>query len=360
MDAPDTALPITHSIVDANALGGAVQKYFRLPDPFRCELLTRGMNDVYLIRSAGTRYAARLWRAGLHSDDDVAFELDLLAHLKNAGVRVIAAHDPPGGQQRFFAVDAPEGRRLVCLFPWVPGRSFHTVASVEGARALGAEMARLHLAGASFKPRAPRPIGYHTNIRRKQPGLLARLGHRPRERDLFVAAAERICPAMEQAVAEVPGGALHGDIHVRNAFVAGDGTIHILDFDTCGEASYLHDLASFAWATLYIGRYSGIARLDDEINGAFVSGYQMVRPLTRSERDSWALFVAAKELSFITGMSYSVNVVGHSSTRTIGWDWFVQSVRRHVADAGLGQLYPRAPEREPLRGPLTSRRCRAG
>jgi len=334
----DSALPITHSIVDADALGATIRDYFALPGPFRCELLTRGMNDVYLVRAGDARYAARLWRAGLHTDDEIAFELDLLAHLKGDGVRIIEAVDPPGGRERFFAVEAPEGRRQVCLFPWVPGRPFHTLATPARAEMLGAEMARLHLSTIAFRPRVPRPIGYHRNILAKQAGLFARLGHRPADRSVFATAAERICPAMEQAVATLPGGAVHGDIHVRNAFVADDGTINILDFDTCGEASYLHDVASFLWATPYIGIHTGNPRLDDGINAAFITGYEQERTLTEDERAALPLFVAAKELSFISGMSSSVNVIGHASTRAFGWDWFTQSVRRHVAEAGLGEI----------------------
>lgn len=45
-------LPITHSVLHAKALGERIKDHYGLAEPFRCELLTRGMNDVYLVRSA--------------------------------------------------------------------------------------------------------------------------------------------------------------------------------------------------------------------------------------------------------------------------------------------------------------------
>ena len=187
-------LPITHSVVDARPLGVEIQKHFALTEPTQCELLTRGMNDVYLVRSEGVRYAARVWRANKFTDDHVVFELEFLAHLERAGVSVIAAI-PMADGAFFFTVKAPEGRRQVCLFQWAEGAPFTKSPTAAGAHEIGATMARIHDAAESFTPPAPRPIRFTENIKRSFPAVAKRLGHRPSDVDFLSAASQSITDA---------------------------------------------------------------------------------------------------------------------------------------------------------------------
>ena len=325
--------PITHSILDARAVGDRVAAFFGLKAPWHCELLTRGMNDVYVIRSGGTNYAIRAWRAGLHSDSAVRFELNFLAHLKRSGIPVIDAIPAPNGEL-FTAVDAPEGRRQLCLFPWAHGVTLAQQPTVARAHLLGAEIARIHLAGKDFKGDEPRPFGFDRNIRNKMNLLTDRLGERPADADFYRKAGAAVLAAMAQAQPGLPQGAIHGDIHARNAFYDGDA-IQILDFDTCGEAPWLHDVTCFVWANDYIALDPAAAGLRNGITEAFLKGYQSVRPFTPAEKDAWNLWIAAKQLSYLCGMSGVVNIVGPASMRFVSWDWCIDSVRRHVAAAGL-------------------------
>ena len=45
--------------------------------------------------------------------------------------------------------------------------------------------------------------------------------------------------------------------------------------------------------------------------------------------------MAAKEFSFMCGMSAGVKYVGYMSMGPEKFDWFAQSVRKHVEAAGL-------------------------
>lgn len=325
------SFPITHSILDARAVGELATAFFGLKGPWHCELLTRGMNDVYMIRNADTRYALRAWRAGLHSDAAVRFELHFLKHLRAAGIPVVTGIPAPNGEF-FTAVDAPEGRRQIAMFGWAGGVTLAQQPDVERARRLGAEIARIHLAGRNFTGEEPRPFGFDRNIRNKMHFLTERLADRPDDAKFYEKAGQAILAAMVRVQPSLPAGPIHGDIHARNAFFE-DGKIQILDFDTCGEAPWLHDVTCFVWANAYIafenpGLRNGIAE-------AFVAGYESVRPFTAAEKDAWALWTAAKELSYLCGMSGVVNVVGPASTRNVSWDWFRESVQQHVAEAGL-------------------------
>ena len=112
------------------------------------------------------------------------------------------------------------------------------------------------------------------------------------------------------------------------AFVDADGHVSILDFDTCGEAHYLQDLASFTWSNEYGGR-------DRRLTDAFLDGYETERPIPAAEAALLPLFVAAKEFRYLCGYATNVNIVGHGPLRYPDLDWFARSIRRHAREAGL-------------------------
>ena len=328
-------VPAVHSVLDANVLGAVVQSSFRLPEPFHCELLTRSVNDVYLVKSKGAHYAARLWRAGYHRDDEIAFEMSFLLFLRNQGVSILPPVEAPTGET-FYAVMAPEGRRQFCLFPWVEGQEFARVPSTGVARRIGETLARMHLAGAKFQAPVARPIGYHLWIRDNLPALLPRIADRPEDIPFYRHAAAAIIAALNDVVPTLPGGPVHGDPHHGNVFVAADDTFKLLDFDNCGEANLLHDVACFLWATKFIARDPSLrGGLDDAINAAFLEGYTQVRPLEPREERVLPLFVAAKAVNMICFNSANVNLLGQRYLQFAGWDWFTNSIRRHLTEAGL-------------------------
>jgi len=326
--------PIRHSVVDNEALGEEIRQRWDLPAPFRCELITRGMNDVYLIKSGNTRFAARVWRADKHTADNVTWELEYLAHLKKKGIPVIAALPDTKGDLS-FGVDAPEGIRRVCLFEWAEGDQFYANPSEPMARRIGASIAQVHLAGADFKGKTDRPIDFPGEIRRKFPALVARLDERPDDIAFYEKIAAVVPGKLEEAYAAgVPYGPIHGDVHIRNVFVTSDDNFTILDFDTCGEAHLMHDCMSLAWANSYF-LSKGDKRITPALTDAFMQGYEETRPIGDFERSCLPLFTVSKEFSYMCGMSEGVNVVGHMTFGPSHFDWFAQSVRRHVEEAHL-------------------------
>jgi Ser/Thr protein kinase RdoA (MazF antagonist) len=71
------------------------------------------------------------------------------------------------------------------------------------------------------------------------------------------------------------------------------------------------------------------------LTNAFMQGYEEVRPIEDFERSCLPLFMCSKEFSYMCGMSDGVNYVGHMSFGPQHFDWFAQSVRRHVEEAHL-------------------------
>jgi len=328
-------IPIVHSVVDGKALGREIQTRYGLPDPFDCELLVRGVNDVYVVTAGDRRFAARVWRSHLRENTDVAFELNFLLHLKKARIPVVAPLLMKDGGV-FFIVEAPEGIRQVCLFEWVNGTSFANIATADVAEKIGAGMAQIHVAAPSFTPPAPRPIDYLPYITANLPVVLRRLSERPADLKFYPRYAEAILKALDQpAVKALPRHAIHGDFHFRNVFADAQGRIEFLDFDAAGEGPALQDIASTLWATPYIARDVACASLTEVMNDRFMAGYRKVRPLSAEEERLLPLFIAAKEMVFLCAKFTSVNSQGPNTFLMAGWDWFAPRARRHAMAAGF-------------------------
>ncbi len=324
---PQSVMPIVHSIIDAKALGPAIAEHFDL-DAVYCELLTRGMNDVYLVRANGTKYAARAWRTGFRSEIDVQYELELLSHLDSCGIAVPAPLPSPSGPD-YFVVEAPEGPRCVALFRWVEGKSYGEAPDPAVAPRLGSAVAEMHLAARDFVASVERPIHRAESFGGSLPALERLTAHRPDD----VAFYRKLRDAIRGALAdigegEVAVGPTHGDMHAFNAFVGPAGELTILDFDSCGVGYWAHELVSFQWS-------AEKNRFDQAVIDGYFAGYEGVRPLGDRERELLPLFLAAKEFGYLCGFAANVDAVGHVAFRWPGLDWFAASVRRHASAAGL-------------------------
>ncbi len=321
-------LPVAHSILDSPALRTRIGEAYDLPEPLHCELLTRGMNDVYLVRAGKTEYASRVWRAGFRSEDDVAYETALLKFLDDNGVPVPAALPSRNGAL-YIPLDAPEGRRHLSVFRWAPGRPFADAPNEATAHELGAMFGRVHLLAKDFAPAKVRHVGGSQQLRDGVAAVQRMVAHRDGEAAWYARAAKALADALDALPEEAaPTGPIHGDFHIYNAFID-DGRIVLLDFDNCGVDHWSSELASFIWANHYVGG------IDEAINDAFVAGYESERPLAARERDLMPLFYAAKELRFLIGFAENVNAVGHTPLLNPDLDWFAERTRKHVGALGL-------------------------
>lgn len=322
-------IPFVHATLDAGPLGDEIAKHYDLGTPFHCELLVRGMNDVYVVRAGGARYAARCWRAKGVTEDAVAYELGLLDHLDRAGVPVVAPLPTNGGGFHFL-VRGPDGPRVVALFRWAAGDVLHVHPDpVPLARRFGALIARMHLAARDYAPVVPRLTDYAGHLRRGLDDLAWLCDDRPDDVAFYARAVPAVADALDALdLQSMPRGPTHGDIHPHNAMIDEDGAVTIMDFESCGEDFWAQDLVSLVWA----GRKNGFP---DAAIAAFHDGYDAVRPRTAVERSHEPLFFAAKELRYLCGFASRVNAIGHNTFRWPGLDWFARSVRRNVNAAGV-------------------------
>src|SRR5438045_1525460 len=166
-----TAFPVTHSVLSAEALRQHIRLAYDLGEPAACRYFNRGLTGTYEVRftphtpSVGPdeahetnrvdalgaappeRVILRVYRTGWRTDDDVHYEVDALNHLHQKGVPVawpIAARD--GSYLRTLV--APEGPRQAVLFHFAPGSQ--VLDRTEHAARYGRVAAQVHAATDDF------------------------------------------------------------------------------------------------------------------------------------------------------------------------------------------------------------------
>ena len=205
---------------------------------------------------------------------DVAREAAIVAYVAARGVSTPAPIPTVTGE-----AFAPWRGELVSLFPWRAGRTLGRAELTSAhARAAGAALARLHLAGAAFPD--------------ERPGR-----YEPDEIDRRLAAVRAVAasdPALEAAVAELgpelsalprsrrpdlPLGLIHGDLFVDNVLFEGEELAALLDFEQASWGRWAYDLAVTVLAF-------GFGRDDfrPELTRGLVEAYAALRPPTADER----------------------------------------------------------------------------
>jgi homoserine kinase type II len=206
--------------------------------------------------------------------DDVEREAAIVTHLASRGVPTPAPLSSAAGEP-FFQWNG----QYVSLFPWVDGRTLaRTEVGVAHARAAGAALARLHLAGADFPDH--RPGRYEPEEIRRRAVWIQSLDADP----VLAQAATVLSPELdrldvERAVA-LPVGLIHGDLFIDNVVFTEPAEVGaLLDFEQASWGRLAYDLAVSVLAF-------GFGRDDfrPDVTRALLEGYAAVRPATAAER----------------------------------------------------------------------------
>jgi Ser/Thr protein kinase RdoA (MazF antagonist) len=281
-------VPVVHSTIASDPLVKILETDYRLDATVECRLWDRGFNDQYLVTAGERKYMLRIYSARKYwvtSEDELRFELDLLAHLHKKQVPVSYAIRRRDGDL-LGTLQAPEGVRHFALFTYAEGRPLPAV-DPEHAPLVGENLARLHLACNDFRTCHSR---YHLDM-----GLLVDQPVRLIERHMGDARkkdweslsrlAERLKrQVLALAISGDGYGVIHADVHEGNLhFIDGSGLV-FFDFDHCGYGWRAYDIA---------GCLTGEPL---ETVTAFLDGYQTVRRLSAAEAEAIPLFVKIRRI----------------------------------------------------------------
>jgi len=236
-------------------------------------ILAGSVNSNYeLAEGAGGRVFLRIYEE--QPSASAAGEARLLEHLATRGVptpRPLPLVDAPG---EFIAEH--EGKP-VAVFPWISGESLcQARVTPDAARKVGAALARVHLAGASFAS-APRSRFGAAQLAERLRGL--------RDAPLDVELA-RVVASLEAQFerfrdrdpARAPGqGLVHADLFRDNVLWEGGEIAALLDFESASLESLPFDLMVTLLAFCFTDT------LDPALARALAQGYALVRPLPEEE-----------------------------------------------------------------------------
>jgi homoserine kinase type II len=256
-----------------------------------CEPIKAGIeNTNYFVTTSQGRYVLTLFER--LPADELPFYLDLMAHLARHGIPCPAPIADLADQYLGSLNGKP-----AALVTRLPGRSIDQPGAAQ-CEALGALLARMHLAGRSFS-------GYLENPRGPKWWRFA-----AREVARFLGQEE--CEMLEAELAfqssqrfpDLPRGPVHADLFRDNALFDGARLSGVVDFYFAGVDCLLYDLAVCANDWCLRPDHA----LDDERTRALLSAYHALRPFTPLERAAWPALLRAAALRFWLSRLYDLHL----------------------------------------------------
>lgn len=214
--------------------------------------------------------------------DELPYFLELMAHLTDQGVP--SARPLPDAEGRYL--HQLQGRPAA-LVQRLPGVSV-LLPAIEHCAAIGAGLARMHLAGQAFSA-----------VRENQRALAWRRQ-----------AAQQVLPCLSEAEqsllneelrfqalyrhGDLPHGVIHADLFRDNVLFDGVQLTGMIDFYSACHEALLYDVAVTVndWCSQADGTPDAARTM------ALLDGYHAVRPLRAIERGAWPVMLRAAALRF--------------------------------------------------------------
>ena len=241
---------------------------------------------------SGGRYILTMYEFRIDLDD-LPYFLSLLDHLAAQSCPVPRTiHDRDGALYRRI------GNKAVALIEFLPGVSV-SAPTLEQTRAVGSELARLHLAGANFP--ASRANGMALAEWQRLALACGPAGLSSIDPWLADMVAKDLPRLAQHWPTGLPTGVIHADLFPDNVLVLGDTITGLIDFYFACNDTIAYDLAitHLAWCW---DSANGTFRAD--LSRALIDGYEAVRGLSRAERDALPLLAQGAAMRFALSRAY--------------------------------------------------------
>ncbi|NOR52351.1 MAG: homoserine kinase [Gammaproteobacteria bacterium] len=217
-----------------------------------------------------------------HSFDEMGYFLDLMAHL--AEHEVPSAHPLADRNNQYLRVLKEKPAALVMRLAGCE------VTHPEEAHcaAIGAELARLHIAGQEFRGERASdrgPSWWRTTAQQ--------IGSRLTPEELLLLEDELEFQSQHR-LADLPRGVIHADLFRDNALFEGENLTGLIDFYYACNDLLLYDIA----VTVNDWCCNSDGSLDQDKSLALLQSYHNIRPLTLKEHHLWPAMLRAGALRF--------------------------------------------------------------
>ena len=258
--------------------------------------ITQGVeNSNYRLATTGGDYILTLYEKRVDRAD-LPFFIGLMGHMAERGIscpRPVADKDGTILQE--------VSGRAAAIVTFLEG-TWSKAPTAEKCRAVGAVLARMHLAGEGFELSRTNAL----NVASLRPLLETSDKSEAGELSpgLWEEAEERLGDILDHWPKGLPEGVLHADLFPDNVLFTGDEITGIIDFYFACNDILVYDLAIVlnAWCYETDGSYNVTKARQ------LVSGYRSVRPLSREEVEAMpVLFRGAAMRFFLTRLYDWIN-----------------------------------------------------
>ena len=289
------SFPVTESTLSAAHLAHEIESQYKLNSPVTCKLLRTGMNHLYLVAAADTKYVFRVYTHGWRTVDEISEEIRFLKILKESDVPV-AYPIPSKSNNEILSLAAPEGTRYGVLFSYAAGRKDPRFAATTSFH-IGKALARMHALATGLEIRR---ITYTPTVMFYDSFSFVTefFGTENPE----VKRIQRLNSFLEERYHQVDDpafrhGVVHLDVWFDNMHIQNETEITFFDFDFCGNAWLIHDVAYFLFQL-----HATNSESDDHTKAAaFLEGYETILPLNKEELD-FIPYGALGVMSFYLGV----------------------------------------------------------
>lgn len=248
------------------------------------EPIAKGIeNSNFFVTTTQGRYVLTLFER--LAPEELPFYLELMSHLARHGIPCPA----PIGNRAGSLLSTLNGKPAA-LVTRLPGASVEA-PTAENCAALGALLARMHLAGRGFSGTLDNPRGpkwWRVAAREVRPFLDAsqalRLDEELRFQSLY-------------RLPDLPRGPVHADLFRDNALFENGRLSGVIDFYFAGIDCLLYDCAVCANDWCLVDPKQDL-RLDETKTRALLDAYARGRPVTALERAAWPVLLRAAALRF--------------------------------------------------------------
>lgn len=287
--------PVTESTLSASHLAHEIENQYKLNSPVTCKLLRTGMNHLYLVMAAESKWVFRVYTYGWRTVDEISEEIRLLKILKENDVSV-AYPILSKSNNEMLSLAAPEGTRYGVLFSYAAGRKDPRFAAATSFH-IGKALARMHslTTGLELRRITYTPTVMFDDSFAFVTGLFG-------TENAEVKRIRQLNSFLKRRYQQVDGsafrrGVVHLDVWFDNLHIKEESEITFFDFDFCGNAWLIHDVAYFLFQLYATNNESDYHTKAN----AFFEGYATIHSPTKDELD-FIPYAALGVLSFYLGV----------------------------------------------------------
>ncbi len=150
-------LKYTYSQLSSHSVCQLATLQYDLPKLICCKFYVLGLHDNYFVEGEHEKFIIRIYRPDWRSEQEIQFELELLAFLGAKDVPVATPLPTKTGGLSFF-IDSPEGKRVAALFHYADGYAPANEITIEQSTLLGKAVANVHQVTDTFETTLSRKI----------------------------------------------------------------------------------------------------------------------------------------------------------------------------------------------------------